>query len=464
MEEINKKLNLIDFYEKKYRDVKLYGEDDLNFLRKKYKGLKEHKKSLSGIDAIEGLNYESSSVFYNDDNFNNRVIAKLSSEVIKMLKLTEGKLSICGPAVSGAVYKNDVVEYDLYFHNVNHEEAEKLFQGCMKCLNNYSGVHTKLTMRFSAGNSVFNFHRTVYEDKSHIFLETDLDIYQVGFNLVNGLFGSIHGILGLALNKFPLRFYNYSPVFGRNLEKCLEQGFTASTIVDFYDLHDEVSKYEFDPEDSEAEYDLDDTFENGDGYFHFASGSFISWFGLLQQSEWSGVSIMESLIRGWYNYIPFIGNDIEKLSFDTTAEEIKLYHSQFKVNENNKDEVGFTEYYRRLNMVLGSDYQRYFQEKENPIAITNILEGRCKIHINKLKQIFVVIKSQKWLAPKFKRSKMNDATWYQEYYEFYEPELFGIDDEEYVALRGLPILKEVIGDICKFRLRNLAYEAADGLF
>jgi hypothetical protein len=53
------------------------------------------------------------------------------------------------------------------------------------------------------------------------------------------------------------------------------------------------------------------------------------------------------------------------------------------------------------------------------------------------------------------------------YYVFktYESEMIGIADDEYSSsLRGLPVPKDIVNNICKIRLKELADEATKGLF
>ena len=464
MEEINKKLNLIDFYEKKYRDVKLYGESELNIFRKKYEGLQQYGKNIMGSEATIGINHKFQRVLYNDDNINNRIMFKLSSEITKMLTLSEGKMSICGSTVANAVYGRAIKEYNLYFHNIDHDEAEKLFQECMKCLNDYSGFHSKLVMKFITKNTVYNFHRTVYEDKSHIFLETDLDINQVGFNLIDKLFGSIHGISGLAFNTFPLRFHNHGPLFGYNLQKCLKDGFTANTLVDFHELHDEVSDFEVEPGTAPIDHDPDDTFDNIDGTFSFFDMSFKAKLRHIPQGKWSMNLILKFLARGWHDYIPFVGDNIESLSFEYIFGEMDNYYRRIMIDTLNLGPLTARKTINELKIFYGKDYKYCLDNYGDFEIFAKILHKRINLILDKLSKIFDLVKGEKWLTPKFKKSEMTDEIWYDILYDFHDPELFGIEDEEYLMISRLPLLKELKDNICKFRLRDLAYEAAVELF
>src|SRR5437016_1034838 len=116
--------------------------------------------------------------------------------VFNILKLGDGKISLCGGAVKDILTgKNDFINnYDLFFHCESIGEADDLLDKCMKYIGSlalkkicYKRSQYVQTIKILNTLSI-KFIRRVYKTKDQILLGFDLAGSRLGWNPKDGLF------------------------------------------------------------------------------------------------------------------------------------------------------------------------------------------------------------------------------------------------------------------------------------
>ena len=175
-----------------------------------------------------------------DDDFSE--LSQYDSDlIIKLLKVTGGKMSLCGGAILNHMYRSQIVtqrdpaDYDFFFHCESVQEADTLLKLCMKtiadhCENdgNYFRCSRSEGVQTVSIDRIFKlqFIRRNYHDKSQVLLGFDLPCCQYGYNLIDGFFTTIPGAMAFATGMFPLDITQRSLSFGFRLKKYLRKGFT----------------------------------------------------------------------------------------------------------------------------------------------------------------------------------------------------------------------------------------------
>jgi hypothetical protein len=152
--------------------------------------------------------------------------------IYDILNIGNGKISLCGGAIVSILNGGNPNDYDIFFHSDSVEEADDIFNECLKYLDELN--HEKYINTISYSRSKYlmkatvcvdNFYATIqfikriYKTKEQVLFSFDLAPSRLGYNPKDGIFSTICGAMALSMNAFALDISTRSKSFGSRLEK-----------------------------------------------------------------------------------------------------------------------------------------------------------------------------------------------------------------------------------------------------
>ena len=197
----------------------LYNMDDLLLLTEKYKGLTytqeeiPHFKTLTTDNKIVQTNI--------GEELQNHF-----PEVYDVLVAADGQISLCGGSIVSILFQQDIKDFDIFFHCQTVEKADKLLAQSMELLKGYVFYTTQAVETVELGYPhEIQFIRRVYQNKAQILKGFDLAPSRLGWNPVDGFFGTIDGLMAIATKCFPIDTKQRSLSFDKRLLKYSQKGF-----------------------------------------------------------------------------------------------------------------------------------------------------------------------------------------------------------------------------------------------
>jgi hypothetical protein len=163
------------------------------------------------------------------------IIFKSYRLIYDILKLGNGKISLCGGALSNLILDgNNYSDWDIFFHGVSTDEADVLLLSCLKLIEEYDTtpdkniIHNR-NQRVHSVNVSYNmkiqFIKRIYKMKDQVLLGFDLAPSRIGYNPYDGLYATICGGMSIAMRCYPIDLTQRSTSFGYRLEKYVNKGF-----------------------------------------------------------------------------------------------------------------------------------------------------------------------------------------------------------------------------------------------
>lgn len=245
----------------------------------------------------------------NDLKFSANIVKLLADDAIlmKILELGEGNVSLCGGRIiETRIAKNNWTDFDFFFHGNNNNNMTKndltkiLTQKLITCLQyfqqNYMHgvifIRNKGCITMKLGAKTYQFILRLYENVGQVLGGFDLWGSKLGYNLKDGLFGTLHGAFALATGLQSIDLTKRSTTYGTRLHKYLNQKYVG-ILLPSLDI-DKVSIYDCNelntPDgrfDVPYHFDAINPGKNLQLYYHnlgsdhnhdYESGEFMNWY------------------------------------------------------------------------------------------------------------------------------------------------------------------------------------------
>lgn len=212
---------LSNFYDKKRGNAYLVGSHQVNQWRKQLQDF-EYENDIAHTKKRKVLVNE-----INDEEILHDFI-HVGIDIIKLLELGEGKISLCGGAVLNSIRRDRQLpkDYDFFFHCGSVEEANKILNKCITHLASRTMYYARsigvLTVVLD-DDTVIQFIQRVYKTKDQVLLGFDLAGCRYGWNLIDGFFTTICGGIAFALQAFPIDLTQRSFSHAYRLNKYTEK-------------------------------------------------------------------------------------------------------------------------------------------------------------------------------------------------------------------------------------------------
>ena len=166
-------------------------------------------------------------MIYNNHRFKvaNKLIKDINVDdhIKKILKIGKGKISICGGAIISILSATTPLDYDVFFHGGNVDEAQEILNKCLNYLKSIAPeiVYTRNKYLVEAKSYSFKiqFLKRVYATKEQVLLGFDLAASRIGYNLIDGIYATIDGGLAFAMSAYPFDIKKYSKASINRIDK-----------------------------------------------------------------------------------------------------------------------------------------------------------------------------------------------------------------------------------------------------
>ena len=205
----------VNFYEK---EAKLYNMDDLTKLINKYSDI---NYTIGQIPFVARRN---------DPRFVMTGIEKYlitnHQTVYDILTLGQGEISLCGGSLTSILYQQSINDFDIFFHCKDVTRAEEILNLIMEQLaDSEEFITTQNVETIKTGNEKIQLIRRVYQNKAQIFKNFDIAASRLGWNPVDGFFGTLDGLMAIATKCFPVDTSQRSLAFDYRLNKYRSKGY-----------------------------------------------------------------------------------------------------------------------------------------------------------------------------------------------------------------------------------------------
>lgn len=467
---------LCNFYAKRQGNAELVGLEQINQWREKLAHF-EYENDIVHTDRQRFYKWSGS---FGENKIGNYLKVWFPN-LIKLLEIGEGKLSLCGGAIIELITKNSGYyfnDFDLFFHCDSVDEAENILRKCKEYLKDLAyhfersiGVYTVKIQ----GYPKIQFIKRVYKSKDQILLGFDLAGSRYGWNPFDGFFTTICGGIAYALGAFPIDLTQRSFSHGYRLFKY-QMKFSL-----LFPGH---------PDDEENLYTPDGFL---DGYHDNPLGK--TFMANYKQFE-SDYSVrpsnnLRSLLNNkFYNFTFFSENydHIENLTDECIRDS--LHESEFLIN---KDDLTGLHNSKQLKEFLGKFNKEfslaYYVEEDIELA-KKIWNEALEQHVETGRKIAIMLKENPWryedpggqnfgsISGTYSRGSIHNTfgklnpiiadprEWYG---PNYKPVIVGINNERYYILqlclnRIIEIPSDLINIICYYWFEAEVYDARKRLF
>jgi hypothetical protein len=449
-------------------------------------GLNEIKKwrrlfNNVGFDEINNIDNR-----YNRDNKLDdcqiNVFLKIhASPIYDILNIGNGKISLCGGAITSLLNGDLPNDYDIFFHSDSVDESDDVFNECLKYLDekynnkyyHYQSIiynRSQYIMDVKINSDNFNgtiqFIKRVYKTKEQILFGFDLAPSRLGYNPKDGVFSTICGAMALSMRAFALDINIRSKSFGYRLEKYV---FNKKYKVLLPQLENNLVK-------NDDRFEIFDNIilcksnynDNGNNDFIIRNVDVCK-----NDYENSSSNNFNLIIEKDYACITFSSESLQIISElpDDFIEQVMMLNSKLSTKPSIDDNISKKEAKIFLDDRYNEFAQSYYVD-ENDIKSDSIWKEKVKYYIDIAKEHTKNIDSAENYYKGWKYLNSGSKYFGQNYpvnsppSKYYKPLVIGITMDKFQAFMdcrknieyifNLP--KELFGLICEYWLK---YEADD---
>lgn len=242
--------SLFNLAEKRRGTAELFGVDHLNVVM---------KRDLEFYCDTARIDHESTYPYCDNffrtqpgvrDHITNDHIYKWLLDVapmtLELLRIGDGNISICGGAIQEILFQHleinvsrcirTINDYDFFFHpcaegsseSSNIEKADSILKQCLSYLD---PLDSECSYRRNQGSITYKSHvdiqfiKRLYQSKDRVLLGFDMPGCQYGYNLVDGLFMTMGGLLSLMTQHYPVDMTQRTKSHDSRLFKYVGKGF-----------------------------------------------------------------------------------------------------------------------------------------------------------------------------------------------------------------------------------------------
>lgn len=406
-----------------------------------------------------------------DDKKFEFMLKKSAAPIMELLKIGNGKISLCGGAIINILKDKYPSDYDLFFHCDSVEEADGLLNKCLLLLlkNDYYSLkysRSRYVLSVTTENFTIQFIRRVYQSKEQVLFGFDLAASRLGYDYVDGLYATICGGMAFAMRAFPLDVNNFSKASASRLGKyCyakdykillpgLPHSFNEDKLInkyatltwknDFDRNRDDYCSIQIADRSDELKFDYD-------GYVE------------------TNCSL---LINGYHDNITFTSENLQDLvglSEELVEGQLFRYATELRT-PSNRESISRKE---AINF-LGDKYKDFviahYVDQNDELA-DSIWYQKSLHYVEKAQQCAKLIKDNSWKY--LDSSSKNFSTvhplnitakdWYGQHYQPFE---IGLSTNRFqMAMRCFALLpNDIINLICEYWLQNEVIAAKNRLF
>ncbi|CAK7994907.1 Hypothetical protein POVR1_LOCUS425 [uncultured virus] len=238
-DDIWKNIFLVNLDEKKQGHATLYNLHDASVFGNRidtmtydvnYLETSLYKYEPTQLEKFKSMTPKKIKKFYHDIS---------SSVVINLLKIGNGKMSLCGGSVLSCLreqsLRGNCFDFDFFFH-CSQTDADEILEkclwylgdeGCKRFQRNQGVVTCQLRNNMLQINQNYQFIKRLYKTKDQVLLGFDLAGCQYGYNLVDGIYMTLSGMFALITNAVPVDLSQCTKSYCHRLRKYHDtKGFT----------------------------------------------------------------------------------------------------------------------------------------------------------------------------------------------------------------------------------------------
>ena len=214
-------ISLLEFYERKTKNVYLMDYNEITKLEPKLKSNKDQFRFIG-------------SKLFNKAEYIKHGIEDTFDLILDILPIATGKMSLVGLSISQLMSFQQPYEFDLYFHSCSITEANILLQRCLQIIEgNVEYLVADACVIITLGDFCIRIHLELYKDRLEILMNNGPSPERHGYDPEVGYFSTFVATI--------LLIKEVVPVCTDDIDQFLEEDYKLMHM--FYDIRKDCDKY-----------------------------------------------------------------------------------------------------------------------------------------------------------------------------------------------------------------------------